>query len=154
LARGVFEIRPDPVLVLLDFREITADVESRKKLTGGHLICSGTEGFEAVSFGTQRHFCRALQKKRLTRKKGSRREKPRPAAAARDFHALQHFFFVVKARIFADRAQPAPYAESGLRPVNEIRQDSDERWNSRHRSQSQHRDRGSIPLVFVDLVRE
>jgi len=61
---------------------------------------------------------------------------------------------MVKTRIFADRAQPAPYPESGLRPVNEIRQNSDERWNGCRRSQGQHRDRGSVPLVFADLVRE
>ena len=60
----------------------------------------------------------------------------------------------MKTRIFADRAQPAPYSESGLRPVDEIRQNSDERWDCRRRSKGQHRDRGSVPLVFADLVRK
>ena len=60
----------------------------------------------------------------------------------------------MKTRIFADRAQSAPYSKSGLRPVNEIRQNSDERRNGRRRSQGQHRDRRCVPLVFADLVRE
>ena len=67
---------------------------------------------------------------------------------------LQHLFFVVKARIFADRAQSAPHAKPRLRSINQICHDSDQGWDRRRRSQGQHGNGGRVPLVLADLVRK